>query len=112
MKSIQFMSKAEYKATLRDEVVFYKYPALFSINTMLGKKEVLSFLLSCCKSLGISTTEFNRLYMVEVSSKRPTKQSVKSAYEFILNKIGYAISPIKLFDEHVIELPECVYTKF
>ena len=108
MKSIQFMTKAEYKSMQKGELIDYKYPALFQYETF-SKKGMLTFLRNCFRELGIKLTEFNRLYMVEVSGNRLLHRKPINAYSFIFNKIGYALSPVDIKADPIIS-NNIVYT--
>lgn len=106
MSSIQFLSKAEYRDMVKGGVVFPKYSTKFNCNSKLSKLGLLSFLQDCKKSLGITTKEFNKLYMVESNSKK-----ILNTFMYILNDIGYAIEPIKLGSNSMFPDKSLVYTK-
>lgn len=108
MKSIQFMTKAEYKLMSKGGLIDCKYPALFQYDKF-SRKSMLSFLRGCLISLGIPLSEFNKLYMVEVSGTRLLNRKPVNSYNFILNKIGYALSPVDVRTEPLIN-NDIVYT--
>lgn len=106
MSVFQFMTKSEYKDYCKYGYADFKYPTKYTYDTKLEKHDVFRFLNSCFISLGLTLKEFNRLYLVELSSNK----KINNVYSFILNKVGYAISPIELCTDTVISKTQCVCT--